>query len=324
MPARAGKCRWTSLAGTLRLTAQKQAGMVVPSQNCRLCAKAAVLHESHVVPAFVFRWMKETSATGFLRFGSEPNRRVQDGVKRYWLCCDCEQLLSGWEAKFASEIFHASELGSGPRVRYGDWMLKFCVSLSWRILTLFVEEISLTNLTEKQRIAVPLSLASWSDFMLGKSLHPGRFEQHLLPLGPISGFSGESVPTNINRYLLRAVDITVPASSDGAFVYCKFGRFVIMGFIEMAFPRQWIGTKIHVREGSVGQGKYTLPMTFKDFIFARCERIARHQELISPIQKAKIIERMRQDMECTANSGTFAALDADVEIFGDAAFDRYS
>jgi hypothetical protein len=48
---------------------------------CRLCGEMKELQESHILPGFVYRWMKETSATGYLRFAQQPNLRVQDGVK---------------------------------------------------------------------------------------------------------------------------------------------------------------------------------------------------------------------------------------------------
>jgi hypothetical protein len=65
--------------------------------QCRLCLKQSELENSHIIPSFLYRWLKETSGTGFLRFGRNPNRRVQDGLKEYWLCPTCEDLLGKWE-----------------------------------------------------------------------------------------------------------------------------------------------------------------------------------------------------------------------------------
>jgi hypothetical protein len=71
---------------------------------CRLCGASAELQESHIVPAFVFRWRKETAPTPFMRTSREPNRRVQDGLKLHWLCRNCEQTLSAYEKQFADTI----------------------------------------------------------------------------------------------------------------------------------------------------------------------------------------------------------------------------
>jgi hypothetical protein len=73
--------------------------------TCRLCFTKTELLESHIIPSFVYKWLKSTSGTGFLRFGMEPNRRAQDGHKRFWLCGVCEARLNYWETKFANTSF---------------------------------------------------------------------------------------------------------------------------------------------------------------------------------------------------------------------------
>jgi hypothetical protein len=91
----------------------------MPINLCRLCGATKALQESHILPGFVYRWMKETSATGYLRFGQQPNLRVQDGLKRHLLCRDCEQRFNRWETQFANQIFHPMTQGDTARVSYG-------------------------------------------------------------------------------------------------------------------------------------------------------------------------------------------------------------
>ena len=45
---------------------------------CRMCYKTGPLEAGHVVPSFVYRWIKATSATGYLRSGENPNLRIQE------------------------------------------------------------------------------------------------------------------------------------------------------------------------------------------------------------------------------------------------------
>jgi len=78
---------------------------MMPISLCRLCRATKELQESHILPGFVFRWKKETSATGYLRFGQQPNLRVQDGVKLHLLCRECERRFNNWETEFANRIF---------------------------------------------------------------------------------------------------------------------------------------------------------------------------------------------------------------------------
>lgn len=99
-------------------------------ESCRLCSADRNLQNSHILPAFIYRWLCRTSATGYIRSGAEPNRRVQDGEKRQWLCSSCEGILSKYEKKFAERLFHPFVKNSFTQRRYGDWLLKFCVSIS--------------------------------------------------------------------------------------------------------------------------------------------------------------------------------------------------
>jgi hypothetical protein len=50
---------------------------------------------SHIVQSFAGKWLKESSATGFMRELRAPNERIQDVWKTQLLCRDCAQLLSG-------------------------------------------------------------------------------------------------------------------------------------------------------------------------------------------------------------------------------------
>ena len=273
-----------------------------------------------MLPAFVFRWMKESSATGFLRFGRKPNVRVQDGEKRYWLGRCCEDCFNQWETPFSAQVFYPLIANGAQRIRYGDWMLKYCVSVSWRVLSMFVEDSPLSHFNDRQRGAVALALKKWAGFLLGTELNPGVYEQHLLPLDSVESFTGGNMPSNINRYLLRAADIDVVAGGGGAFVYSKFAKFILVGFIDVPNPKEWVGTKIHVRDGHVGQGNFTLPKEFGDFIFDKCRRYAEIKEEISENQRAKIAASMRKDLERVAGSETFKALHQDVTLFGKEAF----
>lgn len=285
--------------------------------NCRLCGQYAALEESHVLPAFVFRWLKRTSATGFLRHGRHIQRRVQDGEKRYCLGRCCEDRISQWETAFSEKVFSPLIKDGGQRIRYGPWMLKYCVSVSWRVLSMLAEDCAVKHFTDAQRAAIPCALAAWSGFLLGTEPTPGPFEQHLLPLDSVGSTTARDVPTNINRYFLRACEVDLGGSNSGAFVYSKFGKFVLVGFIDMPKPREWVGTKVHVREGHVGQGHFTLPMPFGQYLFARARRSCELTQSISQAQRSKIDASYAKYPSRVAESDTLKALRDDVALFGD-------
>jgi len=290
---------------------------------CRLCGDFSELQESHVIPSFVYKWLKGTSATGFLRFSDILNKRVQDGYKEYWLCSPCEQRLNVWETEFATNVFHPLNLDGGQRLKYDAWMMKFCASISWRTL-LKIQEAGLEHFTPSQRTAAEQALDVWSKFILGKLPHPGRYEQHLLPLDAIAKDSSGELPANINRYILRTVGMDAVRSESTTFVFTKMSKFLVLGFIDVRHPRQWVGTKIHVREGTVGTENCTVPIQLRDYLSDKAKRYATLVSNISDTQRAKIDDFAWKNLDRVAQSGTFDALRNDVDLSGHAAFDIHS
>jgi len=195
--------------------------------------------------------MKDSSGTGFFRLGTHPNKRVQDGYKLFWLCGDCEDRFSLWETTFAKQVFHPFKKGETDRATYDTWLLKFCVSVSWRVITFFIEDDGLAHFPTQLEDRARRTHKIWKEFLLDQRPHPGHCEQHFLPLDAIESFTQCDMPTNINRYILRSVDINAAWGGEDAFVYSKLGRFVIVGFINMKRPKEWQGTKIHVRHGVI-------------------------------------------------------------------------
>src|SRR5215218_5809961 len=74
--------------------------------SCAFCEQQKELQLSHVIPRFVIKWLRDTSATGHVRASHTPNLRVQDGWKARMLCWDCEQMFGTWEKAFAEEAFY--------------------------------------------------------------------------------------------------------------------------------------------------------------------------------------------------------------------------
>jgi hypothetical protein len=306
---------------------QPIAGTSIESQQakraeiCKLCGQVCGLQLSHVVPAFVFKWIKDTSATGFLRFGDNPNLRAQDGYKAYWLCHRCEETLNAFETPFATKVFHPLSEDGSQRITYGKWFLKFCVSVSWRVLLLLLENDGFSEYSEVQLASVNTALDTWRNFLLGAIRHPGRFEQHFLPLDAIESAGSYALPANINRYVLRSVNLDVVRGSNTIFTFAKLSKFIILGFITLQRPRDWEGTKVHVREGRIGVGDYAVPRQFGDYLIKQAEKYAASYATISAPQRDKIDRSMRANIDRAARSASLQAMDHDVRLFGSRAFD---
>jgi len=289
----------------------------LPPKPCALCSAVAPLEDSHLISQFVYRWLKDTSGTGFLRFGPAINRRVQDGITVPLLCGACEDRFCAWEAKFARLVFHPFVGGKLGIVKYDDWLLKFAVSVCWRILEDAHRENRLGHFWGRWSAQLPSCRETWKRFLLGVRQDVGEHHVHMLPWDGIIGGDGPTLPTNINRYLRRAVEMDVACSDDEAFVYAKLGPILLFGMIGYPGPKQWRGTRIHL-EGKLKPRDFLAPAQYRDYIFRRAQRMAELESQISPRQLQKITDTTKPDR--LAGSGTYTATEMDYRLFGDTTF----
>jgi hypothetical protein len=294
----------------------------MPVGRCRLCHVDGELQQSHILPAFLFRWVRETSANGYLRFGATPNLRVQDGLKRHWLCAGCEGVFSRSETAFAEKLFYPYVNGNYT-ILYEEWLLRFCVSVSWRVLTFYKEETQFAKNhgpEALQRIAEAES--TWRMFLLDKREHPGRFHQYILPFEAIGSISNPSMDlsSNLNRYLMRTIDTDLCRSQTSNFVYCKLPRFAILGVIHEERQNQWQGTKVRLKRGLIEPQRYTLPAVFFEYLNGKSRREVELLRSISPRQHERIEQSFRDNAERFVGTDAFLAMQYDIDMFGDDAF----
>ena len=300
----------------------------MPDGQCRLCDAESNLQLSHVLPAFVFRWLRESSGSGHIRLGMLPNRRVQDGLKRYWLCTSCEGLLSRSETAFATNLFYPYTSGESSQFVYGEWLLRFCVSVSWRVLQFYKEETSLKNYEPNAATRIAEAERTWKAFLVGQLPHPGPFQQHLIPLDAIEEISSrpDYLTPNINRYnryLMRTIDMDLNRGRTTNFVYSKLGRFAILGFVREDHPSRWQGENVHVQTGRIEPRKYTMPKEFFEYINSQVQREVELRSGISPRQVEKIDQAFRANRDNFIGSDAFVAMEHDIRMFGDAAFTQH-
>jgi hypothetical protein len=101
--------------------------------TCRLCGQSAELRDSHIIPKFVFDWMKETGGD-YIRYSGSPNQRCQDGYKVELLCDACEQRFSKRERWFCEKVFVPYLKENEVVFQYDESLFYFLVSLLWRVL----------------------------------------------------------------------------------------------------------------------------------------------------------------------------------------------
>lgn len=289
--------------------------------HCALCGQPGTLRESHIIPAFVFKWLKETSITGFLRTTKNPKRRVQDGLKLRLLCDHCEGRLNAWETAFAGTIFHPYNADNALRVRYDGWLLKFCASVSWRVLKAVEGKTGFATWSSAQKSQAGVAREAWRRVMLGEVPHPGPYEQHLLPLSAMARSTMPDAPDNMNRYLMRAVDMDVVHGQELVFTYAKLGRFALFGLIESPQSR-WKGTRVGVAGGTIEPTEYELPVELWDYLVDRARHVADRGAEVPEHQLAKIDALVMNNLERARQSDQLAAMLEDARMFGEQAVVR--
>jgi hypothetical protein len=282
--------------------------------ECAFCAAFGELRGSHVLPAFVYRWLRGRSGTGHIRQTDNPNRRVQDGLKLAWLCGSCEAQFSRYETAFAAKLFHPWHDGV-MRVPYTEWLLKFCTSVSWRVLRYARGRNPEAKYTSDQSRLMDEADKRWREFLSGDVAHPGAFEQHLLIFDVIGETTVRDLPSNINRFMTGAITLDIVGSPRSLMTYAKLGRFNIFGIIQRG-PNRWEGTKVHVREGIIKPGRFVVPAGLLDLFREKAKLTADGFDAMSPTQREKVRQHVDGNLDQFMASDQFRSMMADAEMFG--------
>jgi len=285
--------------------------------TCAFCGEHKSLRDSHVLPAFVFRWLRGRSGPGHIRNSENVNRRVQDGLKFFWLCDDCEGRFNRYETPFATKVFHPWHSGE-RRLAYQAWLLKFCVSVSWRVLKFARGRNKDAPYSDEQQTLMDDAEVRWRAFLKDEATHPGKFEQHLLIFDIVESTNISNLPTNFNRFMTGAVTLDIIGSKRSVMTFAKLGEFMIFGIIQNG-PNQWGGTKVHVKHGLLKPDKVTLPAGLLDLFREKAENAATAMSNISPVQRAKINQHILDNLDAFAASDQFASIRADASMFGEGA-----
>jgi hypothetical protein len=227
--------------------------------TCALCGKETELQASHIVPRFVGKWMKDTSATGFLSKSEDLSERVQDLPTEQLLCTGCEQIFSGFESYFAKNIFYPFHEKKVRVFDYDERLGMFALSLSWRTLKASYSAFKV----EVPKLAKQVDLAEddWRNILLSKRSEMRPYETHLIFLDYIK--RGENLPPNFQWYSLRTTDLCLVEYGGRIFAYTKLPWMVFVTSIHPHRLEGWNKTLIERR------GKISPPQEIVDGIFGR-------------------------------------------------------
>lgn len=275
------------------------------SAKCALCQVGKELQVSHIIPRFVINWLKESSATGFLRGAENPNLRLQDAAKMPLLCSDCEERFSRFERHFAEQIFHPYQNMGTQKFAYDESLLKFIVSISWR--TLFTQQQVLNGEAPDLVPYAKSALNTWGNYLLELRQDEGNYEHHMFFLDFVDVRRNTAeIPSKFQFYTQRTIDGCLALGKGIVFAYTKFPGVILVSAIHPPKLEGWVSTRIKRGGGEIASPQEIAFPGFYEFLIDRVKRA--FNSGISNIQKNRISKSIRNNPERALFSRTFEAL----------------
>ena len=233
-------------------------------RRCGLCGKSASLQSSHIVPKFVFDYLKKTSAVENTRL-RRPLENIkipyQDSDKPKLLCHDCEELFSAKETYFRNQIFMPYQEGRlTQEFAYLNQLLYFITSVNWRTLYLDLcggfsgmpmHMDTLNQLIDSEEIM--------RSFLLGHRQDIGTIETHIYFFDMLKATTADILEDRPSTYFLRSIsDYTICYENGTIIVFALMMGILIASIIARSTDEQWNGTIVN-KTG----GKIIVPQSFQ-------------------------------------------------------------
>lgn len=289
--------------------------------RCKLCNNEAELCDSHIIPKFYFKWLKKSSATGLLRSAENPNKPFQDGFKEKLFCKDCEKRFNKLETYFAHTFFHPyineyldeymAETSKVDPIYYDERLLKFIISIQWRIL-ITKKSNYCTNNNEFNSMLTK-KIKEWRDYLLEKRKDTGIGKTHMLFLRNLingSGYLNPNISPQVNSYLLRATDGTTVKSKDNLFLFSKLGPFIFLTFLIPSNIKGFHNTIIR-KKNKISPVQKFENQSINNFLFIDRPNQIDACFVFSENQKQKIEKRWLHNKKKSLNSTTFKIAETD-------------
>lgn len=272
------------------------------TSKCNLCGKQANLQNSHIIPRFVFRWLKKTAATPFLRNSENVNTRVQDYHEKL-LCEDCELQFSDYESKFASNVFYPFINGESNSFAYDEWLQRFIISISWRLIV--SERTDLSRLDSVHAEAIREAKDIWADILKGNlRLSSDVYTHYIFFLDDLADASQpDEIPDNWEFYIERGIDATPVHGPGTTAIYFKLPLLLFFSCIQPPSDPQLADLEVD-RNGEIGPPQELGP-DWGTFLIDRAERVSNRS--VSDSEQEKIKQRILENPEEALKSESFEA-----------------
>jgi len=285
--------------------------------KCALCLKHKRIVDSHIIPKFVFRWLKNASATRYLRSGKTPNKRAQDGIKIPLLCINCEKRFCKLEDHFKRKFFNkiVNNKIHKKRINYDHKDYLFLLTLSWRMLKYFELKNGFKNYSRKSMKNIKQSEAAWRNILQNSNKQPNNSKHYCYLFYNCKIKSSRNLPENLYRYIERNPDGDVCKHNNSILVYTKLPKLIVISLIN---PQLNSFDNEIVEKGGLLLLEPNMPDKLCDIICRRAKATANLQENISDKQKHKIQNDYKKiPLDEIINTEVFKSLDKDVRQFGE-------
>jgi hypothetical protein len=234
--------------------------------KCALYDFDCDLQKSHIIPKFVFKYFT-ASGSKYIRGFANPNQRLQDLDKMDLLSLKAENKFSIYEKWFAENIFKPYQITDLRSIHYNENLYYFVISVLWRVIH---REIKFREYADKPFYTQVLNAEKeWKDF-LSDYKFPSEFNRiHILLTDRI--MYHDLNLKNVDYYMSRCIDSTIVFNPDGTycFIYAKFLKFVLFGYINGGENNQMLETKINPIKGVINVPQHVYDQEFLAFFINR-------------------------------------------------------
>lgn len=286
--------------------------------KCALCKNEDKLKRSHIIPKFVYRYLKEDSFTGKIRKISQPNISLQDGEKEEMLCGSCEDRFNRCETRFANQIyFPFKNDGFGGTEYDGAWLNYFITSVNWRNLFLDLqgfEEEEDKQLTNNQLYLLKKSEEIMRSYLLNQRRDIGSIENHVFFFDTIKSADVEIASKGPYSFFQgSAFGYTVVTKSDGIYIYANLTGIIIVTIIKKHKKEKWKNTYVKNEAGRIRIPQFSNSDLFSEMNYLLSKR-GNYIKDMSDKQRKQLEEKLEKDPEKFEKSGTYKRFMKDKEV----------
>ena len=199
---------------------------------CKLCKKDDNLRVSHVLPRFLGKYLKDTSATGFLSavdVNGKPSRS-QDLYKRRLLCDQCESVLNEAETFFADQVFYPFKKDELKTIPVDDRLGRFAVSVSLRAL--WIMQLVKHPLVDRWKDQLDGLETEWRNYLLKTpNFVKGNHSHHILLCNEAILAVGLKNSPNLIHSVLRTSAYYLFEKFEKAYVFANLAGVQIISMI---------------------------------------------------------------------------------------------